>query len=121
MRRSRIVRDGKLDAWVRGLSRFDKPDEVDEQRWEQITEIFFGRTQENVHVISGVLKASGERRTWREGHRVTGEVKSNAPYAGYEFRRGGDHDALRRGYEVTQQRYQQALGEILKSKVDRWD
>jgi hypothetical protein len=116
--------NGMLDRWIGGLERLDQPDMLDEAAWEQATEVFFGRTQELVHVISGGLKSSGRRKTDREGDRIVGEVSyggtPECDYAVYEFRRGGSHDALGRGAEVTNRLYEATLAKIVADKVGRW-
>jgi hypothetical protein len=120
----RIVRDGTLDRWIAGLEDFDKPDERDKAAWGQATEVFFGRTQEAVHVITAALKASGREEVYRTGSEIVGVVSyggPEAPYAKYEFRRGGSHDALRRGFERTDRIYQATLAEIMRAKVERWE
>jgi hypothetical protein len=116
--------NGMIDRWIGGLARLDQPDMLDEAAWEQATEVFYGRTQEFVHVIGGGLKSSGRRKTVRNADRIVGEVAyggtPECDYAVYEFRRGGAHDALGRGAEVTNRLYEATLAKIVEDKVGRW-
>lgn len=90
--------------WEQAAKRASRPD-VLRPEWEQANEIFFDRTQQYVHVITGDLKSSGRQRVVIEGGRLVGYVQygdGTVDYAQAELDRGGDHDFLGRGWEATQ-------------------
>jgi hypothetical protein len=88
--------------------------------WQAATEVFFEATQRYVHVITGQLKASGRMAVRAEGDQIVGEVAYEAHYAVYEFRRGGAHDALTRGWETAEATYRTAMGELWTEVVASW-
>lgn len=110
-----------LDRWIEVLDNFDKASEADEVRWRQATDVFFARTQQYTHIISGALLGSGRMDTYRDRRTITGEVgyggTADCDYAVYEFARGGSHDALGRGFEATTDLFERTLAEIME---DRW-
>jgi hypothetical protein len=122
--RYRNIRVDGLDKWIDGLDKFADPDAEDVAMWRAATDVFFAKTQDLVHIDSGDLKKSGRTDTREQGNRIVGEVEYGGTpevnYAVYEFRRGGAHDALLRGYLASQRHFQATLAEMLVKKVDRW-
>jgi hypothetical protein len=124
-RSSRItIEESGLDAWISGLEKFGDADADAEIRWRQATEVFFDRSQQAVHVISGDLKGSGEMNTSRTLRTLVGEVvygdTPECDYAAYEFARGGSHDALQIAYVATERVFEQTLAEIMEDEVASW-
>lgn len=104
---------------IRAVGEF--PDEAidsTELGWERATEVFYERTQEFVHVISGRLKSTGTHRVERHGDVIEGIVEYGGiaadgelvDYAIYEHARGGDHAFLDRGWESTSHTFEAAFG-----------
>lgn len=99
--------------------------------WRQAGEMFFAETQRVVHVYpinGGSLKASGAVNFLSAGDEVlVAEVSYGGPtsgprgyvdYAVYEFGRGGDHDALARGFESSQAFFLGAAEKMLRAIGD---
>lgn len=87
--------------------------------WRQATEVMFSETQRVVHVWpvdGGTLKASGSFEVLDDGDVMVGLVEYSAPYAVFEFARGGDHDALHRSFERTRDVFQRACD----TAIERW-
>jgi hypothetical protein len=119
------VDDSGLDRWIAGFEATAKsrPSEEALLRWGQATEEMYDRSQEYVHIITGDLFLSGERDTAKSGWRLVGTVSyggPEAPYAEYEFGRGGDHDALLRAYVATHDTFEKTLAVIMEEEVQRW-
>jgi hypothetical protein len=122
--RGRHIEVFGLDKWIDGLDKFDEPDEEDLKRWNGATRFFFDKTQTAVHIDSRALQKSGRWSSSRVGHTLIGEVEYGGTpavdYAIYEFRRGGEHDALNRGFVMAKRTFEAVLAEILVEKVNRW-
>lgn len=81
--------------------------------WRVATEIFFKRTRERVHVVSGDLKRSGAMDILTSGDDVVGVVEyggGTVDYAVIEARRGPEHDYLTPAAVESQPDYEAALG-----------
>lgn len=86
---------------------------VGAEEWRAATDIFFGRTQERVHVVTGALKASGAADVLTSGDDVVGEVSYGGglvDYALAEQRRGPEHDYLNPAFVDSQPDFEAALG-----------
>jgi len=121
--RTRIEVTG-LDKWIDGFGRLGEPHEPGVVRWRQATEVMFDRSQQAVHVITAALKASGRYDAHKTVGEIVGEVTyggtADCDYAVYEFRRGGSHDALRRGFVEARQTFVDTLNEIVEEEVSSW-
>lgn len=107
-----------IDAAIDKLDDAGFPAEL-EVLWRQATELMFSESQRVVHVWpvdGGTLKQSGYTEHLDDGDRVIGLVGYSAPYAVFEFGRGGDHDALHRSFERTQDVFQRAV----ETAIERW-
>ena len=113
----RIKLGGAWPNWRRAASTFRLSGGLEE--WEQVTERYFDATQEVVHVITGRLRDSGKVSVVQEGSRFVGTVEYSAPYAAEEFGRGGPHDALQRGFEMTRGEFPDAAARAIGSAVER--
>ena len=109
-----------LDFWVKGLTAAEVgPGAV--AVWSAAVDVWFSKTQQYVHVISGDLKSSGEQDVTLHGRVIEGALTySGGPdrsYAVYEIRRGGAHDFLTRGFVATQKIFQRALVDAMEGMV----
>lgn len=83
----------------------------------------FFATQEDVHVITGSLRGSGNVKSEVDGDEWSGEVSYGGPspgfpfdpvrYAAYEQRRGGDHDFMH-PFLVFHDRFAEAMRDVLE-------
>lgn len=105
--------DGMLDA----LDRLTRLPLGQMGKWEQATERFYDHTQRFVHIDSTDLKRSGRFIHYRVVHRAFGEViyggRFGVDYAVFEFGRGGSHDALQLGMNVTSAVYAATVGDMV--------
>lgn len=119
-----VVVDG-LDDWITGLERLgDRVGRHQRGEWETATEMFYGRTQGYVHVLSGAMKQSGRYDTEAGRRSVEGWVTYGGTkacdYAVYEIARGGSHDALTLGYVANIATFEQALVDGIAGEVREW-
>lgn len=105
--------DGMMDA----LDRLTRLPLGQMGKWEQTTERFYDHTQRFVHIDSADLKRSGRYATYRVVHRAFGEViyggRFGVDYAVFEMGRGGSHDALQLGMNVTSATYAATVGNMV--------
>jgi len=113
-----------LQPWIDGLDKFGVPTPEMERRWRQATDVFFDRTQQYVHVVSAELKASGRMDTFSDQRNIVGQVSyggtAACDYAVYEFARGGDHDALTRGFAAAERVFRSSLAAMLSEEAGSW-
>lgn len=114
-----------LDEWIDELANFEIRDPAALDAWEHGVERFYDNTQARVHVLDGPLKASGRYETSRPNRdeldgTITYGGTPDCDYALFEFARGGNHDALQRGYEDTHERLRQAVLEAVDAEIDSW-
>jgi len=115
-----ILVDRKFRGWERGMLLLGATLEAYSGPWQAATDDLFNNTVGYVHVITGELRDSAVEgvETARAG--LTGFVGFTAPYAAYEFGRGGSHDAPARGWEVTQDEFQAAMGRTWFEVTAAW-
>lgn len=113
-----------LQPWIDGLETFGTPTPEMELRWRQATDTFFDRTQRFVHVETAELKSSGRYEMFSDRRNIVGQVAyggtAECDYAVYEFARGGNHDALTRGFEASQRMFERTLARMLAEEVGGW-
>lgn len=114
-----------LDEWIRELADFQVSDPTALDEWRHGVERFYDNTQRHVHVLDGPLKASGRYETSRRGRdelegTITYGGTPECDYATFEFARGGNHDALTRGYEDSYERLRQAVINAVDAEIDSW-
>lgn len=114
----RIILGGAWGEWQKASRTFQIVED-DIVPWDDVTEEYFAASQDVVHVISGRLKASGDLDNWIESDRWRSEIEYSAPYAAFEFIRGGDHDAMTRAYELVRDKWQDSVGRSIERAVDR--
>lgn len=98
--------------WTAKMERLSKgvsEEFVDE--WTATSELFFSRSQDYAHVLSGDMKASGRLKVSVESPQLLTEVEYTVPYAAYEHDRGGSHAYLARAWESTESLMSQAFPE----------
>jgi hypothetical protein len=132
--RQRITVPVEFDRWIEGLENLDPGDEIAEA-WDDAMQIFYGRSQESVHVISNALRTTGRYEVTKDGRdRVNGDliyggqtVKISAggrtrtvDYAIYEHNRGGDHAWMTVAFAQVRARFEQALLEGIDSHVRKF-
>lgn len=117
--RKRLGKSIEVHGWQGMLDALDRIADLPRgqtELWEQATERFYDRTQQYVHVDTVNLKRSGRHSTTRIVHRVIGEVvyggTHGVDYALYEFARGGNHDALGRGFNAVRATYAKTIGDM---------
>lgn len=99
-----------LDGWTAAMAA--DVTEVGAEEWRTATDLFFGRTQERVHVVTGALKASGASDVLTDGETVVGLVEYGGglvDYALAEQRRGPEHDYLNPAFVDAQADFETAL------------
>ncbi len=119
------IDDSGLDRWINGLDKTSagRPSDRALELWGEATRTMYDHSQDMVHVITGDLFLSGDYDAERRGRSLIGTVSyggPEAPYAEYEFARGGDHDALTRAYVATHPTFERTLVEIMEEETQRW-
>lgn len=114
-----------LDEWIEQLANFEIRDRAAVDEWRHGVERFYDNTQRRTHVLDGFLKASGRYEVNRAGRDqlegvITYGGTPTVDYAVYEFARGGNHDALTRGYEDSYERLRQAVIDTVDAEIDSW-
>lgn len=115
-----ITVDRKWTRWERGMLLLGAELGAYTAPWEDATHALYEATRGYVHVISGELRDSEVEGLEVSRQGTVGYVGFTAPYAGFEFGRGGAHDAPARGWEVTQDRFQAAMGRTWRDVVAVW-
>src|ERR1044071_1675079 len=118
-RKKRLGKSIEVDGWDGMLAALDRLAELPKgqvDKWGETTERVYDRSQQYVHVDTVALKRSGRHSTQRVVHRVIGEVvyggRFGVDYALFEFGRGGQHDALGRGFNATSATFAKTIGEM---------
>lgn len=113
----RIQTPRELAQWQASMSGVKvTPDMID--GWGLMVDLLFANTQRVVHVWpvnGGSLKSSGRSSVKSTSDVVTGEVEygsSSVPYALFEMARGGQHDYMQRGFEMTRPVMEAEVGRI---------
>jgi len=87
------------------------------EHWRTATDLFFGRTQERVHVVTGALKESGASDVLVDGETVVGLVEYGGglvDYALIEQRRGPEHDYLNPAFVESVGDFEKAMGDTFE-------
>ncbi len=105
----RVEVSHELSDWMTALDGAGRPQPEAVAAWTAGVEVFFGATQDVVHVVSGDLKRSGHASVAVVGPEMVGTVEYDAEYAMDEILRGGDHDFMQRGFEQVQGVFESAL------------
>lgn len=109
------------EKWIRGFNHAEAEMHVaGQRRWEQATDVFFDRTQANVHILSGDLKDSGDAEVEVNAGELIGRITYDTDYAIYEEARGGSHAYIAQGWEATEEVFAQALPEAWEDVVMTW-
>jgi hypothetical protein len=119
-RRVTITVDDTWRRWMRASDEFGEVTPGMVAEWQQIVDVFFDRSQDAVHVVTGALKASGHAESSAEGTQIVGTVEyggNGVDYAIAELMRGGTHDYLSTAYEKTSQQFRKGLVSILNRAV----
>lgn len=122
--RIRFVVPPEWRAWRQGFGDMEKQAiKYGFVLWQAATEVFFDRTQEAVHILSGDLKRSGEMSVRPYGRTIVGEVtygNEEVDYAPYEIARGGSHDFMTIGWSRAEQVFDSALPNVWENIVRGW-
>jgi hypothetical protein len=122
--RSRHITVSGLDRWQTALARMGQPGRDARDEWQRATEVFYNRTQEHTHIITGRLIASGRYEVEQHGDTLEGIVTyggtEEVHYAAAEFARGGSHDALLIGFLEAQRHFVRALLRIMEREATGW-
>jgi hypothetical protein len=118
----RIQVSGAFDAWIDGLGAIEREMVIAAATpWKAAADVFFDRTQQFVHVLTGDLKASGQRAEIKHDFAaLVAEVVYDSDHAIYELRRGGTHDFYGRALESTNDLFERALGQGFERMVATW-
>lgn len=122
----RYVHVTGIDGWIDGLDRLSRGvGEHQVAEWRYATERFYDHTQRFAHVLSGDMKASGRFALDPRGQQIEGSVTyggtPDCDYAVYEMLgRGGEHNALQRGYLANIDAFEQALVDGIAAEIDGW-
>ena len=113
-----------IRRWENGLTNL-QVDANAKAVWDQAADVYFARTQQYAHVISGDMKRTGSKTTRIEGQTVvSGAVYGgiapsgkNVNYVQFEIARGGSHDFLGRAIVSTQRIFQSVMAEAAAAMV----
>lgn len=126
---AKIIVPDQFRAWEAGFTSLpDDLEQVVELHWRIATDLFYDRTQQAVHVISGDLKTSGRSDVYSQGQTVVGDViyggvqgtEGPVDYALEEEERGGDHAFMSRGWDGAQRVFDEALPLAWREVVGSW-
>ena len=110
-----------VDHWIDGAARFERQwQSLAEGKAEPVAERGFRVADAQVHVISGQLKASGRYFVEKDGNEVQIVLAYEAPYAIYEFGRGGEHDALTPAIITMEDEILRLMMESIEEAIDTW-
>ncbi len=88
--------------------------------WNDAMESFFDATQRVVHVRTGKLQRSGSYRTSGQGATLEGEVSYSALHALTEISRGGPHDFMAQGWNVSEATVAGGMDLVFGAVVASW-
>lgn len=109
------------DRWVSGFGNIQREAiEHGRDAWEAATEVFFDRTQEYAHVVTGEMKASGKAEVDIDADGLVGIVAYDSEHAIFEEHRGGNHALITRGWEATEQMFRESFPQIWHDIVMSW-
>ena len=109
------------DRWVSGFGNLKREAiERGKQTWETATEVFFDRTQEYAHVVTGEMKASGHAEVDIDADGLVGVVAYDSDHAVFEERRGGSHALITRGWEATSKMFEESFPQVWSQIVESW-
>lgn len=111
--------------WIAGFAHLDQEAaEAAQTAWEAATDVFFDRSQQYVHVLSGDLKRSGQAEVQVTKGSLVGRLSygndGDVDYAIYEEERGGTHAYLTRAWEATEAQFSRAFPEAWGKVVAGW-
>lgn len=125
----KVVVPAQFEAWVSGFQ--SMPGDfmrVAEDHWAVAMDLFFDRTQDAIHIVSGDLKASGRSAVRREGNNIVGELtyggvmgtKGMVDYAMEEEDRGGEHAYISIGWQQAQASFDRAMPMMWEEVIAGW-
>lgn len=129
MSRVEIRVSSNWDRWQTGLRHLDRELGIAvEQVWDATTDVFFDRSQEYAHVLSGDMKDAGRATISHEGRgTIVGTVeyadrgdKKGGVHAVMEEKRGGEHAFLTRAWEATEAMFSRAIPEAWAEVTRSW-
>jgi hypothetical protein len=116
-----VKMNGSLDRWIKGFATVDAGLQIEVlHAWKTATDLFFDRTQEYAHVLTGEMKQSGSAEVEANPRQVVGRVQYDSPHALYEEARGGSHALITRGWEAAAGTYQRALPDSWEALRASW-
>lgn len=104
--------------WTRTMANLPAELAAQSEFWETATEVFFARTQQATHVITGDLRASGDMQVEADNSSITGTVTyggGNVDYAEYERQRGGTHDFFATSWEASAETFSAMMEQIYEA------
>lgn len=109
------------NRWVNGFNTIEREAQnAARTEFQQAGEVFFARSQQFVHVLSGDLLASGSIEIVATGGEVVARLTYDTDYAIYENARGGSHAFIDRAWEATEQTFADALPGAWSKVVSSW-
>jgi hypothetical protein len=117
-----IVVPREFRAWTRGFAVLPaEAAAVAQETFDLALDVYYGATQEVVHVITGHLKASGHVEKMASlGTSIEGAVVYDAEYAQIENDRGGTHAFMDIGWERAQSTFDAVLPAAWVTVVNSW-
>lgn len=107
--------------WQRGFSNLER-EIIDKGRdeWTAAMEMFYDRTQEFAHVLTGEMKSSGEVEVTFGSGEITGTLTYDSEHAVWEEQRGGSHAFITRGWEATESMFERAFPDMWSRITESW-
>ena len=113
-------------GWLDALDAHEGPGEETVMALDAVLGVTFEETQQLVHVQTGSLKASGRMKATVRDSEWHGEISYGGAafgfphdpvtYAGEEFGRGGEHNALR-NVDLTREDFLEAMTASVRARL----
>jgi hypothetical protein len=116
----RIIVPKHFKQWEKGALRMGVDLAAETDPWDEAARAFYDATQQVVHVVTGYLQRSGNYGVERAPRGPVAFVGYTAPYSQVEIDRGGDHDFMGRGWEMSQPAFQAAFGATWEKVIKSW-
>lgn len=121
MARVVITTSPSFADWIKGMATLPATAGVlGMAEMQAATDVFYDRSQQAVHVLTGHLKGSGDSRVFQESGQIVGEVEYTADYAGFENARGDDHAFMDSAWEASAQHFENMLPNLWGQIVATW-
>lgn len=123
-RRFTVDVSDEIERWTSGLGRLADVS-GGKAEWRAANDVFFSKTQQYVHVISGDLRTSGVLDVNDVGPTIVATItyggvegtQGPVDYAAEEIARGGDHDFIGKAFGETTNILKAAVGAAMAATL----